>query len=156
MIAFSAAGSAPVAKSARPRLCVTIFVSAPAMAFPTATAVSAARRASSAYRARVRELVFASGIGRAEYSDARQQIVQVERFGDHLGDAAVGEIALVLIRRRADEEDRHLTDVGVGATAVEYLEAVESRHHDVEDEKVGVDLTHGLEDQRAVRHEHAR
>src|SRR5207237_5755325 len=116
----------------------------------TATAVSAARRASSAYRARSRELVFASGIGRAEYSDARQQIVQVERFGDHIGDAALGEVALVLICRRADEEHRHLTHVGVGANAVEYLEAVESRHHDVEDEKGGVDVTHGLDDRRAV------
>src|SRR5256886_13824977 len=132
MIAFSAAWSAAVAKLARPRLCVTISVSPTTIALPTATAGSAARRASSAYRARLRELVFASGIGRAEYSDARQQIVQVERFGDHLGDAALGEIALMLIRRRADEEHRHLTDVGVGANAVKYLEAVESRHHDVE------------------------
>ena len=134
MIAFSAAWSAAVAKLARPRLCVTISVSPTTMALPTARAVSAARRANSAYRARLRELGFASGIGRAEYS------------------AALREIALVLIRGRADEEHRHLTDIGVGANAIEYLEAVESRHHDVEDEKVGVDLTHGLEHQRAIRH----
>src|SRR5207253_7254009 len=84
MMAVSAAWSAAVAKFARPRLRVTIAVSLIAMASPTATAVSEARRASSAKRARSRGLVLLSGIGRAEYPDLSQQIVQVERLGDHI------------------------------------------------------------------------
>src|SRR5712692_4835450 len=126
MIASSAAWSAAVAKLARPRLRVTIAVSPIAIASPTATAVSAARRASSAKRARSRGLVLPSGIARAEYPDALQQIVQVERLRDHVLDAALRELILKLIHRRADEEHRHLADVIVGANPVEHLEATES------------------------------
>src|SRR5947209_3007920 len=123
------------------------------MASPTATAVSEARRPSSAKRARSRGLVLVSGIGRAEYPDLSQQIVQVERLGDHMLDPALREVAFELIRRRAYEEHGHVTDVRVGANAIEHFKAVESRHHDVEDEEVGVHLTDGLQHQRAVRHD---
>src|SRR5438309_3908268 len=150
MIASSAAWSAAVAKLARPRFRVTIAVSPMAIASPTATAVSAARRASSAKRARSRELVLPSGIGWAEYPHALQEIVEVEWLGDHVLDFSLREVALELIRRRADEEHRHLADVGVGADPVVHLEAVESRHHDVEHEEVSVHLTDGFKHQRAV------
>src|SRR6267143_567093 len=150
MIARSAAWSAAVAKLARPRLRVTIAVSPTAIASPTATAVSAARRASSAKRARSRGLVFPSGIAWAEYPDLCQEIVEVEGLGDHVADASLREVALELIRRRAHEEHRHVTDVSVGADPVIHLKAVESRHHDVEHEEVGVHLTDGFEHQRAV------
>ena len=78
MIACSAEWSAAVAKLARPRLRVTIAVSPTRIASPTATAVSAARRASLAKRSRSRGLAFPFVTGRAEYPDAVQEIVQVE------------------------------------------------------------------------------
>src|SRR5437867_5376771 len=149
-MARSAAWSAAVAKLARPRLRVTIAVSPTAIASPTATAVSAARRASSAKRARSRGLVLSSGIARAEYAYAVEQIVEVERLGDHVLDVPLRELSLKLIRGRAHEEHRHVANVSVGANPVEHLKAIESRHHDVEDEKVSVHLTDGLEHQRAV------
>src|SRR5207245_3822267 len=117
-----------------------IAVSPMAIASPTATAVSAASRASCAKRARSLGLAFASGIGRAEYPDAGQQIVEVEWLRDHILDRALGELFLEQIGRRADEEHRHVADISVGANAVEHLKPVQSRHHDVEDEKVGVHL----------------
>src|SRR5205814_10707457 len=97
------------------------------MASPTATAVSEARRASSAKRARSRGLVLLSGIGRAEYPDLSQQIVQVERLGDHILYAALREVALELIRRRADEEHGPVTDGRRGSNAVEHRKAFDSR-----------------------------
>src|SRR5712691_1905833 len=121
MISRSAAWSARVAKLARPRLRVTIAVSPTAIASPTATAVLAARRARSAKRVRSRALGFGSAIGRAEYPDAVQEIVEVERLRDHVLDAPLGEVALELIRRGADEEHGHLAYVSVGANAVEDL-----------------------------------
>src|SRR5688572_4274292 len=145
MIARSAAWSAAVAKLARPRLRVTIAVSPTPIASPTATAVSAARRPSNEKRARSRGLAFPSGIGRAEYSDALQEIVQVEGFRDHVIDAPLREVAVVLMCRRAHEEHRHVTDVSVRTNPIEHLKTVESRHHDVEDEEVGVNLTNGFE-----------
>src|SRR5882762_3598857 len=141
MISRSAAWSAAVAKLARPRLRVTIEVSSMAIASPTATAASAARRASSAKRARSRALGFASVIGRAEYPHALQKIVQVERLRDHFFDAPLCELAVELVRGGTDEEDRHVANVGVGANPIKNLKAVESRHHDVEHEEVGVHLT---------------
>src|SRR5213592_5205010 len=80
-------------------------------------AVSAARRASLVKRACSRELVLASGIGRAEYPDLLQEIVQIEGLRDHVLDAPLGEVAVVLIRRRTDEEHRHVADVVVSPNA---------------------------------------
>src|SRR6185503_16520323 len=153
MIASSAAWSAAVAKLARPRFVVTIAVSPTAMALPTATAVSAARRASAAKRARSRWLVLPSGIGWAEYPDALEEIVQIEGLRDDLLDAPLCEVGVVLVRRCADKEHRHVADLGVRANPVVDLKPIESRHHDVEDEKVRVYLTHRFDHQGAVGHD---
>src|SRR5207247_4860574 len=122
MIARSAAWSAAVAKFARPRLRVTMAVSPIAMASPTAAASSAARRARSAKRVRSRELDPASGIDRAEYADAIEEIVEVKGLRDHVLDATPGELVLELVRRRTHEEHRHVPDVSITPDAVVHLE----------------------------------
>src|SRR5439155_23739179 len=89
-----------------------------------------------------------------EYPDLVQQIVEVERLRDDVLDVPLLEFRLELRRGGAHEQDRHVAYLGVRADPIEDLETVEARHHDVEDEEVGVHLTDGLEDEGAVRDHH--
>ena len=93
------------------------------------------------------------GSDRAERADLREELVQIEGFRDDVGDLTVPEVSFVILRRRGHEEHRHVPNFRIGADAVEDLDARESGHHHVEDEQIGVDLAHGLEDEGAIRND---
>src|SRR5439155_3032720 len=91
-----------------------------------------------------------SGAGRAKRMDALEEVVQVKGFRDDVGDPAAEEVLGEVPDRSADEEDRHLRALAIGAKAVVDIEAAQTRHHDVEDEEVGVPPTNRLHDLPAI------
>src|SRR5687767_2316167 len=119
------------------------------IASPTELAIWAAKRAWADQRARL-----GSVIRRAHLPDLPEQVVQVERLRDDVVDLPLRELVPVLRCGGADEEHGHVLDLGVLAHLVIDLEPVQSGHHDVEDEEVGVHLAYGVDEQRAVRDHH--
>jgi len=87
-----------------------------------------------------RPVEFAFVLAAAEHgADADEQLVLLDRFGNEVVGADVGGALHVagLVQGR-DHEDRYVVGRGVGAEALAHLEAAEARHHDVEQNQVGL------------------
>jgi len=82
-----------------------------------------------------------------------EQVVQVEWLRHDVRDPARTEVGFVVADGRADEEHGRRSGDRLGVQPVEDLEAAQTRHHDVEDEKVRPLPAHRVEHVTAVRHD---
>ena len=87
-------------------------------------------------------------------ADARHELLDAERLG-HVVVAAQGEAAHLVLGRVARREKEHREARAAVAQAARHFEAVDARHHDVEDDQVRGERLHGVERlAAAVRHLH--
>ena len=77
---------------------------------------------------------------------AREQRGIVDRLGEEIVGAGIEpRDAVGRLVERGDHHDRHMGGLGIGLDAAADFEAVHARHHDVEQDDVGLVLLHALE-----------